>query len=299
MSAVTDGRATPSAVTDPTVRDWIRAELARDALRALAEGLASVGVTVAVVKGVHLAFAVEDAPWRRALSDADAVVVQGSHRAALRWARQSGAWRVRRDDWSTAMLVNERGHSVDLHRRPLPAFFGRLDAEALARRARPMPEVFGPHVLVPDPLDAAALAIAHFVKDKCGAFAPVRVDADLDALSRRAQLGPSALAERLAEHGLRRVGLVAFASLARREPRWTEWGDALAPSRAERAWASFVSARLARSGPSTRAGAFLLSRTIGDSPRAIAACATLGTLSRVPWIALERASRIVPPLRWI
>src|SRR5690606_21804056 len=114
-----------------------------------------------------------------------------------------------------------------------------------------------------------------------------------------AAITKSALADRLAEHGLRRVGLVAFASLARRDPRWAEWAEALAPDRAERAWAAVTADRLARSGPRGRAAAFLLARTIGDSPRDVAANLVLGSAVRLPWIVLERASRVAPSLRWM
>lgn len=291
-----DATAAPAAGLEG-LGDWVRAELARDALRTLADGLAETGVRLMVFKGVHLAFAVADRPDFRPLSDADAIVVQGSHGAAVRWARASGRYRVRHDDWSVTMLLDARDRAVDLHRRPLPAFFGRLDAAALLRRATVRPELFGAHVHVPDAVDAAALSLAHFVKDKVGAYGPVRVEADLEVLARNAGVEPVGLAARLREHGLRRVGLVAFAALEDRGFDAGPWLDAAAPTRGERTWARTIARRLA--GKHARAEAFLLARTIGDSPRAIAANLVLGSAVRVPWIALERASRVAPRLRWI
>ena len=138
------------AADDATDR-WLRAELCRDALREIATVLDANRVRLLAIKGVHLAFAVAKDPWYRPIADADAIVLDGQYSRAIDLVCATGRWKVRRDDWSSSAVIDARGRGVDLHRAPLPAFFGRFRLEAMTERAVPRPDLFGPSVLVPAP----------------------------------------------------------------------------------------------------------------------------------------------------
>jgi len=267
---------------------WLRAELCAAAVGSLAAELAPEGITLLAFKGLHLALGVAKEPWQsRPFADADTIVVAGSFRRAVRKLASTGRFRVRRDDWSCCMVVDERDVPIDLHRRALPAFFGAVSNEALLRRASPAPAPLT-GVLFPDLVDAAALAIAHFVKDKNGRFGHGLLATDLALLS-SAGVTPKALASRLAEHKLRRVGLVALRSLAEADPRWGDWYEVLHPSNYEHRYAAAVGAVFRGAGPKhrQRALAFLAAHTIGDDLSDAAANFVLGTAVRLPYIAME------------
>ncbi len=265
---------------------WARAESCRRALVEVARVAAQAGGQLVVIKGVHLAFCVAEFPGYRPMADGDALLVRGdfgSVRAAL--ARR---WRVRQDDWSSISVTLDAERAVDVHRRPLPAYFGRLDAGAVLRRAVARHDVFGANVLVPDPTDAAVIAIAHYAKDKVGAFGHGMLATDLALLRDRAGVTPAVLAARVREHGLRRAALVALSNL---DAEFTPFLDACAPSEVERAWARLTASRMARSAPGRRTLGFLLTRSIGDSAGDIVANLVLGTMIRAPYLARDLLQR--------
>jgi hypothetical protein len=282
---------------EPELDFWLRAELCRDAVRALAEVLHSEGIRLLAIKGVHIAFAVSRTPSYRAMSDADVVVLDGDYRRAMRVLRGARRFRVRRDDWSASSVIDEHGRTVDVHRTALPAFFGAVRLDRLTARAIPRSDLFGPSVLIPEPADAAAIAVGHFVKDKLRASSHENLARDLEALEATGCVTPALAAARLDEHGLRRAGIVAFTAMETWE-RAEEWLEATKPTPRERIWARLVSAHLKSSGPRRPLG-FLLARAIGDDARAIAASLTLGTAVRAPFIALEGLSSLYPSLRFL
>jgi hypothetical protein len=245
---------------------WADAERCRTALLALAAELAPHGIELLVIKGVYVAFVVADEPWMREMLDADAIVVRGSFADAVRVIRASPSFGITCDDWSTKAVVHRAsGAMVDVHRLALPPGWGRVALSGLQARARKLPDVLGPHVLAPDPLDAAAFTVAHYVKDIVGRKGHGKAAMELDRLVARAGLAPAPLAARLRVLGLRRVGLVAFTAMADENARWRPFLDACAGSRIER--------RAARAAVSTlRAlfdagwpdAAFLVVRSIAD-----------------------------------
>jgi hypothetical protein len=255
---------------------WAKAESLRAALVEMGGLLAPVGVELLVIKGVYLAHAVAPTPLGRTMIDADAIVVSGSFDRAVE-VIQRGGWKTVCDDWSTKGFAHSStGAFIDLHRLPLPPLFGAVRRESLRARSRISEAVFGPHVRIPDPLDAACIAIANHVKDCAGAKAHGRLASDLRLLAERASMTPTSLGERLREHGLRRIALVAFASLANApsEPKrseWLDWLEALAPSHAERRASVWLAEWIVRMTPRRYALAFLGVRSIADSwPRALA-----------------------------
>jgi hypothetical protein len=243
----------------------------------LAADLSVVDVQVLVFKGIHLAFAVAPRPDFRLCLDADVLVFGDFERAAARLRALAG-WQVADANWSTYGATWEAtGAYVDLHRLVLPPRFGRFDVAAVRARARARPDVFGPRVLVPDPLDAAVLAIANHVKDQFGATSHGKIAGDLALLERYAGVGPEALAARLAEHGLRRVGLLGFDDLTASDSRWQPYRDACAQSPAElRALHRFAAAVRTVGARSNRLG-FLLVRGVADRPFDAAASMTLAS----------------------
>ena len=122
--------------------------------------------------------------------------------------------------------------------------------------------------MVPDLVDAAVIAVAHFVMDGFGRLSATLAADDLALLAARG-VTAAALAVRLAEHGLRRVGCVAFAELARRDSSWGSFREAVTRRPAEQRQADwFVDTIHALAGHSPYA-AFMVIRSIGDTvPRA-------------------------------
>ena len=207
---------------------WASAELARATLRALSPILVENGAQVLVTKGAYLAFAVAPRPGYRVMGDADAVVVAGSFARVAEALRRSPDWVCVADDWSAKMFTRTSNRAdLDLHRRPLPPGFGRINLANLLARARDAREIFGPGVLVPDPEDGAAISIGNYVKDRLGAVGHGKLALDLQQLIEHRGLRPFGLAARLAEHGLRRIGLVAFTALCQTDPAWEPWISAL------------------------------------------------------------------------
>jgi hypothetical protein len=202
----------------------------------------------------------------------------------------TGDWTAS-NEWSAKVLsrTGPRGGNVDLHRLPLPLFFGAMRSSEIRRRARRHP-AFDNQVLVPDPDDAACMAVAHFVKDCLGLReGHGALSSDMDLLAERGRVRPEGLARRLRTHRLRRVGLVAFTALTDVEPRWQDWVDALRPSRTERVGTRAAVDILRRHTAAHPDMAFLLVRALGDdvTQGALGAAATMARLLR------DRA------LRWV
>jgi hypothetical protein len=258
---------------------FAQAERERAAVVALAADLAVVGVEILVFKGIHLAFAVADAPERRLCLDADVLIVKGSLERAGARIRALPRWSL--DDRNVSahgVTSTETGAYVDLHQRALPPRFGRFDLDALRSRASILPDVFGPHVWVPDALDAAVLAVANYGKDMLGAVGHGRLGEDLALLEERAGITPAALAQRLASHGLRRVGLLALAHLTSYEPRWQSYRDALSHSRAEMAALDLLARSVPAIATKSEALAHLTVRGVADRAPDAAASLALAAL---------------------
>jgi hypothetical protein len=244
------------------VHAWAAAEMARRSVADLAEAASSLDVTLVAIKGVHLAWCVSKDPAYRPMADADVVVARGSFDKLVRHVLGAPGFDMVFNNWSTNGLSTARGGLVDVHRMLLPPLWGRFRRASLLTRAVAAPALH-PRVLVPDLLDAAALAVAHFVKDGFGAIEPTSAALDL-ALLADTGVGPSALATRLAEHGLRRIGLVGFTELTRRDARFEPYRDAAARSRLERSWADAMVNAVPLLAARRPYAAFMLIRAIGD-----------------------------------
>ncbi len=243
---------------------WAQAERERAAVAKLGADLAPVGVEVLVFKGIHLAFAVAPTPAFRMCRDADVLVLGDFGRAVAR-LRALSDWQVVDGNWSShGLRLLATGAYVDLHRLALPPRFGRLDLAGMRARARTRPELFGP-VLLPDVLDAAVLAIANHAKDTLGPGGGEKLAQDMHLLV-TAGVSAEPLADRLASHGLRRVGALAFADLTRTDPAWVAFRDACAPSRSERALLDAAARGIAEAGSVSERLGFLMVRAVADRP---------------------------------
>lgn len=254
------------------IEAWVAAEMARRAVRALADATRELPVELLAFKGVHLAWCIADDPAYRPMADADVLVVSGSFASVVHRLERVPEFELTIRDWSTNCIrYLPANKSVDLHRIALLPAWGRLRRNALRRRAVLAP-VLGPGVLVPDLADAAVLALANFVKNGFGEIEPSQAPADLALLADKG-VTAVALAERLREHGLRRVGLVGMVALARRDARWAPYVDALGGDhdRARAAW--FVRA-IERAAAADPYAGLMVVRAVGDTP-----LSTVGSLA--------------------
>lgn len=251
-------------MNDAAAFAWLTAERARMSVAALALDLAPLGCRLLAIKGVHLAFCVAKAPTFRPMSDGDAVLLDAPFDDAVAAAVRAG-WRVASDNWSTKGLARGDGTTVDLHRMPLPPFFGRMRLESVARRARAAPSI-GPNVVVPDAADAAVISLGNWVKDSFGRTGSDHARIDLGLLIERTGLDASTLADRLREHRLRRVGLLAMHALSLEDPQFRPWLDALRPTPLERRWAALAHRAILAVATRHHYASFVLVRSAGDGP---------------------------------
>ena len=219
----------PSTSSDEQVGRWVAHQAGLRTVRDLEQDLRAVGVKIVIFKGLHLSMLAAD-PLYRPMDDVD-VVIEGDFDRALAQLGATARWLPGADESHSVPIIGPRGRTVDLHRSPLPLHFGALNAGRLADRSRPAPS-FGPCVRVPDLVDAAVLVLAHFVKDRLGAYGTRYVARDLDVLL-GAGAGYEAIATRCGEHGLRRVGLIAANAIASSAPRFRPLLDAFCASTLE------------------------------------------------------------------
>ncbi len=135
---------------------------------------------------------------------------------------------------------------------------------------------------MPDPIDAAAIAIANYVKDSVGATGPRRLGLDLASLSEHAGLRPELLAKRMTLYRLRRVGIVGLTALALEDPSWQRWLDAFEPTDVERGLASLAAPAIQRLAAQHPSLSYAFVRSIGDrlSDGLLGLVATIARLTR-------------------
>jgi hypothetical protein len=218
-------------LTEEQVSHWSFAERCRRLAVHAAETLRPAGIELVAIKGLALAYGVAEHPWLRPIGDADVLVGRGRFRDAVARLQRAGlpGFPPRACDATFGGLGYAQGAWLDLHGSVLPQGTGGPVVEAIVARARPGPEALAP-LLVPDAADAAAIGLAHWAKDGFGRAAPRSFAPDVLLLQDRAGLTPGALGERLAEHGLRRIGALAFGLFALREPRFDAFRAACAPT---------------------------------------------------------------------
>lgn len=270
-------------------RHWAFVELLRGEARRVGEALAAAGGETIVIKGLHV---VELAPTfaDRPMRDGDVVVVGVPWQRVPAILRATGFAVIE----SAAGLLAQRPGlpTIDVHQSALPAGFGRLTTSAL--RARATPSGLVAPCLVPCLADAAALSLAHYVRDGLGRHGRSYAAADIRNLD-AAGLTPEAARSRLRDVGLLSVGRVALVALARGAPhdeilqRWLRvvGGDARELARAER-----VARQIDRAATLHLYAAFARAAAIGDSAQAslLGVASFVRALAR-SWLSARGAAR--------
>jgi hypothetical protein len=240
---------------------------ARHVLQSAGALLGPAGIEIVVMKGAYLAWAVaESRASFRTFADADAVVTRGTLERAAEILCAAPGWTLIGNDRSSKNIRHEgAGMSLDLQRAPLQPVFGGLTTAQFAARSRPAGP-FGPHVRLPDPLDAAAIAIANQVMDCLIPGHTARLGLDLALLRARAGVEPAALAARLGEVRMRKMGIVALTNLKLKDPTSTDWIDALEPTVFERAYARVMVPLMNDVVLRDLRASLILSRAVADGP---------------------------------
>jgi len=255
----------PASTRAEDVWLWRAAELRRELLQKMAEALGSHGIQLVAVKGIHFAFVFAPEPWYRPMDDADAYVPGGAFSRAVSLLRNDVGLVVNVSYGSASVASSTHPDiHVDLNRWLLPPFFGSIpEGELIARTWRKT--AIGDDVLVPDPVDAAALVIAHFAKDGLPLERVGRVRLDLGLVSENARVTPEKLAARLQEWRLRRRGLLALSALAACDDWFVCWRDAFGGSRFERSLAEACAIRVSQFRSRAPGAAASVVAAFGDS----------------------------------
>jgi hypothetical protein len=180
-------------------------------------------------KGIHLAHVLARHPLDRPSGDADLWVARGDYRRLLREIACDRRWSIETSSPLAAVVRDEDGARIDLQRYPwFPPFHRRERALLVGAASRPLG--LGGQLLAPHVVDAAVIALAHYVKDAL--YGEARVISDLSLLEERGA-DPARVGARLRELGLFRCGLAGITALARGADELVRWVDAFSPSRAE------------------------------------------------------------------
>jgi len=262
---------------------------ARKAVRLLCGIAASVGARVVAIKGLHASLIGGDSV-RRVMGDVDLVVCgPGAHDRVLDALRERDDWTVCPDEDHSTPVYGPYSVMLDLHRSPLPRHLGRLSTARLLQHARPAPAPFD-SLLIPDAVDGAIVALAHFTKDRVGRFGSRNLRLDL-ALFEADGANPREVAERVNLYGLRRVVLIALAKLERDDGAFGRYIEALAPSRAELTIARAISAGFDSLALRAPRATWWAVRALPDAPKQVA----LGVLWQLRVSLTQRLSRWMGP----
>lgn len=201
----------------PQERLLYRLTVERTLTEALGRLLAA-GIDCAPIKGAYLL--AELPGFGRAVQDVDLLIAPDGFDRAVEVLAGLG-YEARSVQSFAAMMVHpDRALPLDVHRDCFPAGMFRLHARDVLLRAT-RSDAFGVPALVLDPLDAYALGVGHFAKDRIDRNGAARL-AELQAIGEHFALDPVRLAEHLDRHGLGRAARHALARAV------TDRGDPLA-----------------------------------------------------------------------
>jgi hypothetical protein len=256
-------------VVDPR-RALLSLVAGREVLGQAARTLGAAGIPLMPLKGVWLQSCVYTGDECRAITDVDVLVPEAAFDDALHKLEREG-WRPRSGNVSECALAHpDMLLPIDVHRRLFSRGAFSLPTHALFRRGTPDESAFGVHVFLPDPRDALAHLVGHFVKSRTDARDPMRIG-DFVAVARRLQLDPHDCARHLHAAGMTRAVRYAVRELATHEPFYASLLEAL-----PRDPLGSALLRLARAasgaGPRSALGAapgFLLDRSLAAGARAL------------------------------
>jgi hypothetical protein len=274
---------------DAVSRALIGEALGREIVREVAAALGRAAIVVMPLKGVWLQACVYRQPGVRAITDVDVLVAGADYARALALLQAEG-WRTRA--WNVAETALEHPRwplPLDLHRALFtPGAFSLPEAGVLARGTRDE-QVFGVPVLLPDPRDALAHLVGHFVKSRREA-SDERAARDFAALASSGALLPTDAASHLVRAGMARAARYALASSAQRIAFYRTLLAALPPDPMGERLVAAAGWLASKAGAHSKLGAapgFLLDRSLGAGARAL--------LRRVGDLPLDRAASTNPP----
>jgi hypothetical protein len=177
-------------------------------LERVATALKASAIPIVPLKGIWLQTCVLPFPDERPITDVDLLVPEARFEEALQLLVRGG-FEPRHGNASERALYHPACPlPLDLHRRLFqPGSFDLPTATIMARAQRG--QAAGIDLWLPDPLDALAHLVGHFVKSRRRPSERART-ADFVAIAERFTYSPSAWAERLHGHGFARAARYAF-----------------------------------------------------------------------------------------
>lgn len=206
--------------TLPDVIDPRRALLSevvgREVLTRATHALAPAGILPVVLKGVWLQACVYEQHEPRVITDVDLLVSEHDFARAVTALTRTG-WHPRSGNASELSMAHpELQLPIDLHRRLFTRGAFRLSTDAVFERSRVDHAVFGVTVRLPDPRDALAHLIGHFIKSRLRTDDPDRLR-DFVAIARRKPFEAADGARHLHAVGMARATRYVLHHLARVE----------------------------------------------------------------------------------
>jgi hypothetical protein len=247
-------------------RALVSQAVGRELIQRVAPLLAAAGIPVMPLKGVWLQTCVYPASESRVTTDVDLLVPEDRYAHALAVLTAAG-WRKRLGNVSEVALDHpELPLPLDLHRRLFTRGAFGLHTSDMFERGRIDRGAFGVGVTLPDPKDAFAHLVGHFVKSRTAFDDRMRLR-DFVAVVERFELDPSACARRLEDAGMARAARYVLSGMAGHggQPFAREVIQALPPDRVGERIVSLARALAHQSRWSPRVAAlpgFLVDRSL-------------------------------------
>ena len=189
--------------------DFAQSVMAREVLKHAAQVLRPAGIHLMPLKGIWLHSCVYDAPEQRPLIDVDALVRGGDYQRSVELLQDAGFALVHREPRQSALAHPTYGVPLDLHRALFHSGTFDLPARTMFERGSLDAERFGVEVMLPDPRDAVAHLVGHFVKSRMTAQHKIHL-LDFARFGERGLVEPVALARHLGRCGMARAARYAL-----------------------------------------------------------------------------------------
>lgn len=219
-------------MTPGQVREWARAEAARQNLAELARLVAPTKLMP--LKGVELVFRYGVPAAERPMLDFDVLAPAGTFRDVTTKMETAG-YRTIAPNFSARVLMSRRGFMpVDVHRMALPPMMGRLSSKRLFGRADESSAVYGVPIAHARPQDFFVLLLANALKDQLPRARASTILRDLDAVA--TQTTPHAVADASHDARLSVAAWIVMQWLEASVPGFglARFRNALEPSRGDR-----------------------------------------------------------------
>jgi len=178
--------------------------------------LRPAGITPLVLKGVWLQACIYEQHEPRVITDVDLLVSEREFERAISALTRAG-WRRRSGNaYELSLDHAELQLPIDLHRRLFTRGAFRLSTDAVLERSRVDHAAFGVAVRLPDPRDALAHLIGHFIKSRLRADDSDRLR-DFVAIARRKPFEAADGARHLHAVGMARAARYVLHHLAHAE----------------------------------------------------------------------------------